>query len=266
VSKYLISFDYGQIEARIIECAARDPVYGKMLWEKYDVHAEWTDKIAAEYPNWVPCKLSEFKSAMALYKSGIKSKDNVFGIYRDKTKNQWTFPLFFGAQLSKVSSELGIPEANLKPLVKEWWTTFAGVHEYHKKVYAEFDEKGYVTYLTGRRAHAPLSRNQQLNYPIQGATADVVLDAMNRLSEMEMNEYQASIQIHDDLTFALEEEDIPDATEYIIKEMVRPTFDFICIPLCVEMSIGKNWCDMESAGEYFSNEILGLPVREEIFK
>src|SRR6266436_3729120 len=119
MSKLMVAFDYGQFQARIIQMDAKDPVYGRMLWENYDVHAEWTARIATHYPQWVPGKLSTFKSDKNLFKQ-----------FRDKTKNQWTFPLFFGAQLAKVSGELGIPENNLKPLVKEWWNVFSGIHNY----------------------------------------------------------------------------------------------------------------------------------------
>src|SRR5216684_4556647 len=198
MTKLVVAFDYGQFQARIIEMDAKDKTYGKMLWERYDVHTEWTEIIATECPSWIPGKLSTFKSDKVLFKE-----------FRDKTKNQWTFPLFFGAQLNKVSIELGIPENSLKPVLKKFWNIFSGIHEYHLRVYKFFDEHGYVEYLTGRRAHAPLSRNQQLNYPIQGVEPDLIFDAMNRLSEKEVWEYQANIPVHDDLTFVgWEEKDL----------------------------------------------------------
>jgi DNA polymerase I-like protein with 3'-5' exonuclease and polymerase domains len=254
MTRLVVAFDYGQFQARIIEMDAKDKVYGKMLWEDYDVHAEWTEKIANQYPQWVPGKLSLFKSDKVLFKK-----------YRDLTKNQWTFPLFFGAQLPKVSSELGIPDFNLKPLLKEWWTIFSGIHSYHQRLYTFYDEYGYVEYLTGRRAHAPLSRNQQLNYPIQGVEPDLIFDAMNRLSEKEQLEYQANVPIHDDLTFILDDKDLDKHCEVILNEMLLPTFEFINVPLIVEMSIGENWCDMEGVGLYSSYDWHQLPKRPKEF-
>lgn len=251
MGRVFAAFDYGQIQARIIEMDSRDKSYGKMLWERYDVHSEWTERIAEIYPQWIPGKLSTFKSDKALFKS-----------FRDKTKNQWTFPLFFGAQLPKVSSELGIPEDVLKPLVRQWWTVFAGVHNYHERLYKFFDQHGYVTSLTGRRYRAPLSRNAQLNYPIQGVEPDIVLDAMNRLSEKDI---QADLEVHDDLTFSFEENELDDMLPVIIEEMIRPTFEFINVPLVVEASVGKNWAELELIGEYSSDQWLDLPKRPKEF-
>jgi DNA polymerase I len=254
MSRVFLAIDFGQIQARIIEMDSKDPVYGKMLWERYDVHSEWTNRIVEVYPQWVPEKISIFKTDKVLFKQ-----------YRDKTKNQWTFPLFFGAQLTKVSHELGIPEDVLKPLVKQWWTIFSGVHDYHQRLYKFFDEHGYVESLTGRRFRAPLSRNAQLNYPIQGTEPDLVLDAMNRLSELEDDQFQADLEVHDDLTFSADGEDIDDVLPIIIEEMIRPTFDFINVPLVVEVSVGKNWCDLEKIGEYSSDDWLDLPKRSNLY-
>ena len=64
------SFDYGQIDARIIACGSRDKSYCKALWEDYDIHMGWARKLAPVMPQWVggkefindEIKLKEFRS------------------------------------------------------------------------------------------------------------------------------------------------------------------------------------------------------------
>ncbi|HEU5487647.1 MAG TPA: DNA polymerase, partial [Candidatus Nitrosotalea sp.] len=159
------SLDLGQIEARVIAMFSKDPVYCKALWENYDIHSEWTNRLALAYPDWVKEPMHEFKSDKKVFKR-----------YRDIVKNNWTFPLFFGAQDTTVSEYLGIPLMAVKPVYKEWWKTFARSKEWQEELKDSYNELGYVETLTGRRRRAPLSQNQLLNSPIQGTTCDIVMD------------------------------------------------------------------------------------------
>ena len=85
-----VSFDYGQIEARLIACASRDPAYCKATWDGLDVHGHWARRIARVYPQAIGGK--EYLDDSKAMK-----------IFRDKIKNKWTFPLFFSASLRSVS-------------------------------------------------------------------------------------------------------------------------------------------------------------------
>jgi DNA polymerase-1 len=97
-----------------------------------------------------------------------------------------------------------------------------------------------------------------LNTPIQGSASDIVVDAMERLSllaeETEEPALQPVLNIHDDLTFCVPEDDVDDLTPVIVGEMLHPSFDWVTVPLSVEVSIGRNWADMVDQGVYFSDE------------
>jgi hypothetical protein len=80
---------------------------------------------------------------------------------------------------------------------------------------------------------------------------------MNRISELDVWEGHPLLQIHDDLLFHLPEKDVEEFAQPIIAEMIRPTFDFINVPLMAEMSIGKNWCDMNEIAKFSSAEWYG---------
>lgn len=249
VRRLFMSLDYGQIEARCFAMVSRDAIFIKMLWDKYDVHAEWARRIALVSPARIGGRqnLTDAK---------------VMKIFRDDVKNQWVFPLFFGAMLKSVAGYVGVDEALLKPLYDEFWRTFSGIRDWQERNQKFYNEHGYVELLTGRRRCGPLSANQVCNSAIQGLAAEIVMDGMNRISEIADAtgnwDLHPIAQIHDDLMFHPLEDDIADLAQIIVAEMVRPdTFDFINVPLVAEMSVGKNWYEMVKVREFSSAEWYG---------
>lgn len=240
----ILSFDYGQIEARVIAMFTKDKRFCKALWERYDVHKEWAERIAYAYPDRVGGK------KMLTDKKAMKD-------FRTDIKNQWTFPLFFGAKLSSAAGYLRIPEHKLKPQYDSFWKEFSGVKEWQDKQLAFYQKNGYIETLTKRRRRGPLSVNMVYNSPVQGTAADIVMDCMCRLSEKGDPEVQPEINIHDDLTFARVHEDRVEAvSDIVVNTMLRVPFDFVNVPITVEGSIGENWLEMEEFGVFSSDTHL----------
>lgn len=236
-----LSFDYGQIEARVIAMFTKDKNFCKALWERYDVHGDWAERIAYDYPHRVGGK------------NMLKDK-KVMKDFRTDIKNQWTFPLFFGAKLSSVAGYLNIPERVLSKHYDDFWDEYEGVHQWQQKLLKFYREYGYVECLTKRRRRGPLSLNQVINSPVQGTAAEIVFDAMSRLSEIGDIELQPEINIHDDLTFLRVPDDGVDViAEKIIDTMVNVPFSWVNVPIQVEMSCGPNWADLEEVGVYASD-------------
>lgn len=239
--RIFFAVDYGQIEARVIAMASKDKAFVKALWEKYDVHMEWAERLAYAYPRRIGGKkMLKDKEAMKAFRADVK--------------NQWTFPLFFGATLDRASQELKIPAEAITAEYDKFWEVFEGVHTWQEDLMKSYKKTGYVETLTGRRIRGPLSRNQLFNYPIQGAAADIALDGMNRLSEREVWDLQPNMFLHDDLTFVFDENKLDDYAEIIIDEMLTVPFDFVNVPISVECSIGPSWGQLEEVEKYFSNE------------
>jgi DNA polymerase I-like protein with 3'-5' exonuclease and polymerase domains len=114
---------------------------------------------------------------------------------------------------------------------------------------------GYVETFTGRRRRGPLSPNKVYNSPVQGVTAEIVMEAFCRLSETGDPVLQAELNIHDDLTFLrVPERKVDHYLEKIIDVMIQPPFDFINVPISLEASVGENWLEMEEVGTYASHE------------
>lgn len=247
VGRLIVKVDYGQIEARVIAMATRDPAFCKALWERYDVHMAWAEKIEKEVSKHTKSPLDKYRDPD---KHGTLPKK--MKAFRTDIKNQWTFPLFFGAKLDGISKFIGIDVKYLNDLHDEWWQLFAGVKRWQKQLKAEYDEHFEITYLTGRKARGPISDNQLYNYPIQGPTCDIVLDAMARVSARSVEDfnYQPIMNVHDDLTFDLPEAGFDTYMENIIDDMLAVPYDFVNVPITLEVSAGPNWHDQTSEGDY----------------
>lgn len=243
---YMVAIDQGQIEARVIQMAARDRQYGEYLWDRHDIHMDWTERLAYAYPRRVGGK------------KFLKDKE-ALGRFRYDVKNQWTFPLFFGAVAPSVANYLGMPLDVVGPLVDDFWEEFSGIKEWQEELETFYDRYGYVSCLTGRRRRAPISINELINSPIQGTASDITVDAFSRLSyaawEMDMWQFQARLEIHDELVFPIPKKTFDRDVEFICDYLLDcEHFDFINVPLCVEVSRGPNWFEQESVMTLFSDD------------
>ena len=242
----LVSFDYSQLEARLIAMASKDEVFCKAIWtggEAGDTHLYWARQLAKRYP-----KIT-------------KIIDVDKGLRKD-IKNGLVFPSFYGASTKSIAehyaNNFGVPEKITTELHIDFWDTYVGVKQWQQELLDFYDENGYIISLTGRRRHAPLKKNEIINYPIQSsASYDVCIMAGDRLSKLgwELNkpQYQYRIQIHDDLTFCLPIATLEEDIEFIAKQMVDPTiYPFINVPLGVEFAVGENWYTLEEVGKHDS--------------
>lgn len=237
-----MTFDYGQIEARVAAMFTHDKRFCKALWERYDIHGDWARRIAMEYPARIGGK--KFLNDKQVMKD-----------LRTDIKNQWTFPLIFGASLDSIAGYLKIPVEYLKPVHRQFWREFAEIKNWQDRTFAFYKKHGYVACLTKRRRRAPLSFNQLINSPIQGTACDIFTDAMCRLSELGDPRVQLAIPIHDDMVFLrVKAQELDEVAEKIIDTMINVPFDFVNVPIAVEMSFGKNWGDLQEFGTFSSDQ------------
>ena len=250
----IVSFDYGQIQARNVGMESLDAALVQAFWDRYDIHSDWTERIVGVYPRWV--------------KEGIKNLStdkNLFKHYRDRTKNEWVFPLFFGAQPPSLAKYLGIPERLCVSLSEEFWSMFSDVRGWQKRILEQYYLTGWVTGLTGFRRRAPISPNELINAPIQADEAMIVCDAMARLSQLGEPRYQANMEIHDDLTFVWPKREIERNAEVVIDHMLHVPFEWAhSVPIVVEMSVGQDWAELEEVGDFASDRWKGRLSDKEV--
>ena len=238
----------------MIEMAAKDQCYGAYLWDRHDIHGEWAERIA----HACPARIGGRKF--------IKDKDTMKE-FRTDIKNQWTFPLFFGANLWSVSEYLTIPVSTLEPLVEQFWDEYRGVREWQARLKQFYRENGYVECLTGRRRRAPIQPTELINSPIQGTASDITVDAWTRLSgavmETGLLQFQARLEIHDELVFAVPKKTFDRDVQLIADYLLEcKHFPFINVPLCIEVSRGPNWHEQESVMTLFSDDFGKIDRKE----
>jgi len=239
----IISFDYSGIQARNVAMESQDANLVKAFRNRYDIHADWLERIIRVYPSFAP----EGGRALARDKK-------LYANYRHKAKNKFVFPSLFGAQPKSVGADLGVGPDIARALQADFFGEFSGVNAWHKRVRAAYEVDGYVTGLSGFRRYAPVRYNEQVNTPIQSDESAIVCDAMSRLSELD-ERYQAIMEIHDDLTFIAPAKQVDAYADVIIREMLHCPLPWVhIVPLGVEMSVGDDWYHMEKVGEWFSDE------------
>jgi uracil-DNA glycosylase family 4 len=244
---WMVAIDQGQIEARVIQMAAKDRRYGEYLWNRQDVHMDWTLRLAHAYPTRIGGK------------KFIKDKD-VMKTFRTDVKNQWTFPLFFGCSSYSAARYLSMPIEVVDPLVDKFWQEFSGVKSWQEELEDFYERNGYVETLTGRRRRAPITHNELINSPIQGTASDITVSAWSRLSqaasELDMWQFQARLEIHDELVFHIPKKTFDRDLEFIVDHLLDcDHFDFINVPLAVEVNRGPNWYEQQHVMTIFSDDL-----------
>jgi DNA polymerase-1 len=229
---WFVASDYKQLEARNIAAAANE----RCIIES-DIHGFWADYICEMNP----------PSAGIRYIEDLT--DKILIKFRKEVKNNTVFPLFFGSVKKSLEYALGLTERQAEKLYKDFWKKYPKVKEWQERLFDFIKEYGYVEMLSGRRRRDPLSINQMYNNPIQGTGADVKIRAMNRLSKLSYKLdkpwLQPILDVHDDLSNYIPDKELEEGIEIIAKEMVRPVDFMDGIPLGVEVSVGRNWADLE---------------------
>jgi uracil-DNA glycosylase family 4 len=239
----VVAFDYSGIQARNIAMESKDKALVKAFWERYDVHGDWAERIVSLYPQWVN------GGAKAFADKDVRKK------YRDIAKNKFVFPAFFGAQAKTLAGYLKIPDHIANKLFDKLWDMFPGIRDWHAACKNFYNEHGYVTGLSGVRRRAPISPNQLINAPIQADEALIVCSAMASLVELEDPRFHPMLEIHDDLTFLWPTHEIDKNIETVVTEMLRIQFDWINVPLAVEVSAGDDWESLKEIGKFSSDKL-----------
>jgi DNA polymerase-1 len=163
------------------------------------------------------------------------------------------FGILYGQQAFGLSQQLGISVQEASKFINTYFETYPSIKSFLESCKEKARETGVATTFTGRQR--PIvdihSKNGMLraaaerlavNTPIQGAQADIIKMAMIKIDHMlkKHPEYGHMIlQIHDELIFEVPNEHVEIAKKEI--KQIMETIVNLCIPLTVDVSIGKNW-------------------------
>jgi DNA polymerase-1 len=230
--KLLVGADYSQIELRLLAHYSQDP----LLLEAYRTGKDIHTLTAAEVFG-VPPMLIDAEHRR-----------------RAKAVN---FGIVYGLSPFGLAQQLGIEQKEAKRFIEAYFERYAGVRVFIDATLEQARRDGFVRNLFGRKRPIPdlLSKNPNLrgfaertavNTPLQGTAADLIKIAMLRLeSELRTRglETEMLLQVHDELVLEAPESEV-ELVKQLVKECMEGAHE-LSVPLDVEVSVGKNWRDME---------------------
>jgi uracil-DNA glycosylase family 4 len=245
----MAKFDYGQLEARILAMASKDKNLVRSIIEKFDIHSYWLDQVLDVYPIYID-RLAD--------KTGQTDEKKVRKAGRDVIKSDFVFNALYGGGADSIAERTGIPLRYVNEVLGFLWETYRGVKTWHKERRAEYRDTGAISTLTKRVRRGILDGNEPINTPIQGLAADIVMEAMNEVSaySRKVDDFclHPRIQLHDDLTFMLPEDNAEEYIDIIHPILTKIRFPFQIVPLTAELKVGYNWTELNEvatfAGDY----------------
>lgn len=238
-SKVLMSFDYSQIELRILALLSGDESLVQIFKDGRDIH-----------------------SAVAAQIGGVEEFD-VDREMRRKAKIV-NFGILYGMGINSLRKEMETDREEAQMFYNGFFENFpkAAAFLEESKEYAR--EHGYTKTLFGRRrqfkkinAKLPFIRamaeRMALNAPIQGTAADIIKLAMVHAQEQVLVDFpqvKLVLQIHDEVVYEVPESQQKEFEKRILlvmKNILQDSYLNISaeVPLLVHSSSGKHWGELK---------------------
>lgn len=226
----LASFDYSQIELRILAHMCRDEALVDAFQSRVDVHtvtASLMFGISTEAVTKEQRRLAKMLNYAVLY--GVTD----FGL------------------ANQLGSGFGVAEA--RSLIEQYNERFPKVKQFTEGMVEEARSKGFTTTMKGRRRYFPdihagnrntrlYAERQAINAPIQGTAADMIKIAMLDVRKLIGNSgIRMLLQVHDELVFEMPSHDGHEV------EPIRTAMEQalpLNVPVEVDAKVGKNWLEM----------------------
>lgn len=268
----LMEVDYSGLEVRIAACYHKDPVMLQYIKTGYDMHGDMAKQIF---------KIDEYDKS---------NPDHAF--LRSATKNGFVFPQFYGDYYKNCAEYLaknwcGLTtktwkeasgckfgggtigdhlrqrglgslskfEKHLEVIEEDFWgRRFKQYARWKKRQWHLYQKTGYVDLLTGFRCRGLMSRNDAINYPVQGAAFHCLLWSLIQLDQfLQHNKWRSRIigQIHDSIVIDV----YPPELDVLIEKIRQITtvdlleaWKWIIVPLDIDFEIAPvdgSWAEVK---------------------
>ena len=225
---WIVSFDYSQVELRILAHMSGDPLFIGAFLENRDIHRQTAAEVFA-----VPA-------------------DEVTPALRTRAKAV-NFGIVYGISDFGLARDLGISRAEAGLYIEKYFGRYPGIKNYMRQAVEVARKTGYATTIFNRRRYLPeinssnfnrrsFAERTAINTPIQGSAADIIKKAMvevARLLEEKKMKSRLILQVHDELVF-----EVPDGERQLLEELVIDQMQKAAelkVPLLVDVAAGKNW-------------------------
>jgi len=192
-----ISFDYSQIELRILAHLSGDKNLIAAFRDGVDIHDLTARSLLSYDGESVPQGLRRLAKAV-------------------------NFGIIYGLTSYGLSRDAGVSREEAKKFIERYFYLYPSVKDFIRTTISDVRKKGYTTTMMGRRRYIKdiNSRNSgvmrraeriAINAPIQGSASDIIKLAMIKcceyISEESMDAYLV-LQVHDELIFEVNSESV----------------------------------------------------------
>lgn len=247
----LVSFDYSQIELRIVAHIAKDKKMITAFKNGLDIHTATAAEVF-EVP------IEKVTSEMRRQAKALN------------------FGIIYGMGSVGFARSVGVTTQRAREFITQYFSDFSGIADYMEKTKAKAHNTGYVETIFGRRRqildiHSAMPRVQAqaermaINHPIQGTAADLIKLAMVKIHQFlhfpqgipqetplprdaldNGVPCKLLLQVHDELVFEIKT-DLVKKLAPQIKEIMESVYK-LDVPIVVDVKHGQNWKDMEPMG------------------
>ena len=229
---YLVSFDYSQIELRILAHMAHVTNLIDAFNQGKDIHRH---------------------TAALVF--GVKEEE-VTPQMRSQAKAV-NFGIIYGMSEFRLSKDIGMSIAEARNFINKYFETYPEVKTYMDEVVEVCKKQGYVSTLLNRKRYIPTINDKNfmvrqqaqryaMNTPIQGTGADILKLAMievDKALKVHHLKSQMILQVHDELIFDVFEDELEEVMS-LVKEKMENCIK-MDVPLIVEGNYAKNWCELK---------------------
>ena len=232
----LVSFDYSQIDLRVVAHVAHDKKMIEIFKRGEDIHTATAAEIFEVKPENVTKEMRR----------------------QAKTLN---FGVLYGMGPLGFSRAAGVTTQRAREFITKYFIDFSSVAKYMEKMKETAHRDGYVETIFGRRrpildiySTMPQVQAQAermaINHPVQGTAADLMKLAMIKVSEF-LHSFQGPtldgeakllLQVHDELVFEIKTELVKKLAP-VFKKIMESVHQ-LDVPLVVDVKYGKNWQEM----------------------
>ncbi len=224
----LLSFDYSQIELRLLAHLAQVPALCEAFIQGQDIHALTASQV--------------FSVPLAQVSADLRNQAKAIN-----------FGIIYGISAFGLAKQLKLGNKEASQIIEAYFHQYPGIREFIAKTIEFARLHGYVETLWGRRlyipeinskngAHRAFAERQAVNAPLQGSNADIIKKAMILCHHM-LQDLQARtkllLQVHDELIFECPLDEVD-----LIKDKVRKIMESVCqlkVPLIVSVGQGQSW-------------------------
>jgi DNA polymerase-1 len=226
----IVSFDYSQIELRLLAHIADIPELKDAFHHNQDIHT-----LTASHVLNIPVDQitpDQRRSAKAI-----------------------NFGIIYGISAFGLANQLGVSRTQAQSYIDAYFERYPGIKTYMENATQHARSHGYVTTLLGHKAYIKglddrnysmrnYAERQAINAPIQGSNADIIKKAMIQIfDQITKNTLSARmlLQVHDELVFEIPDEHVK-AEIPIIKSIMENAAK-ISVPIIVDCGEASNWAD-----------------------